>query len=112
MVCNPDMCVEDGGTCTMDSDCCSGTCGMDASGAMVCNPTTCVADGRSCTVDGDCCPGSCCRPDSTGATVCTTDCGAACTLGALGDLCTTAADCCNSPPVVCAGLEFTTCQLP
>ena len=114
LVCCPQVgsCTADGQTCTMDSDCCSGDCGVDLGGNMVCSPTTCVINGGACTADGDCCPGSCCRDDGTGTMECTSDCGAACTLGQLGDFCDSDADCCNSPPVRCpTGVEFRTCSL-
>jgi hypothetical protein len=85
-------------------------CAPNDAGMMVCNPTTCIPNGGGCTIDSDCCGTNCCRQNSAGVFQCTSECGAACTLGQLGDFCDGDAECCD--PLVCAtGVEFRTCIL-
>lgn len=73
-------CVQEGGSCSADSDCCSsllcssGTCG-----------TTCSQEGESCGSDGDCCSPLVCD----GGTCSTDDCKN------LYESCSSDSDCCS-----------------
>jgi hypothetical protein len=56
------MCVDDGGACTADADCCGCACVGDGAGGFQCSsdPVDCGACtganlGEFCTTDTDCC---------------------------------------------------------
>lgn len=48
-----DNCIQAGLTCTLDSDCCSGTCTNGVCEGLP--PDECLDEGGSCTADTDCC---------------------------------------------------------
>ncbi len=58
-----DPCRQDGDTCSVGSDCCTGSCIDDPNGGgLVCgNPgnQTCAPEGGHCDVSADCCQGEC-----------------------------------------------------
>ncbi|MDB4931919.1 MAG: tolB protein precursor [Myxococcaceae bacterium] len=60
----PQPCRPRGMSCTVSSECCAGTCGPNAAGALVCNPpppeAMCRREGERCGADGDCCDGLSC----------------------------------------------------
>jgi hypothetical protein len=105
-------CVDPGGSCAFDGDCCNGAhCVPDASGRLVCQ-TACSAARGACTVDADCCSGLHCYV-AVGSTSGT--CGGAppppssydagvppsATCAFYGQACTQSSDCCNGVP--CSG---------
>ncbi len=58
----PEACRATAADCTTSSECCSGRCAMDASGASHCvMPPECHHAGEMCGGDGDCCPPSRCH---------------------------------------------------
>lgn len=60
----PQPCRPRGMSCTVSSECCAGTCGPDATGALVCNPpppeAPCRMEGERCGASSDCCMGLSC----------------------------------------------------
>ncbi len=60
----PQPCRPRGASCTVSSECCAGTCGPDATGALVCNPpppeAPCRMEGERCGAGSDCCAGLSC----------------------------------------------------
>lgn len=91
---NPAECINGlqlGDACTTSSDCCSGSCGLDASGRLSCRPAVaCGSVGASCLQASECCSLSCVATE--GGRICA-DFGY-CT--AVGEPCTNPADCCSS----------------
>src|SRR5690606_20562332 len=55
----PDVCVEQGESCTSGDECCGGYCRANAEGEFVCAdelpPNTCAQEYESCETDADCC---------------------------------------------------------
>ncbi|MEZ4410839.1 MAG: hypothetical protein R3A52_30810 [Polyangiales bacterium] len=60
----PQPCRPRGEECSVSSECCTGTCGPDATGRRVCNPpppeTPCRGVGERCGAASDCCEGLSC----------------------------------------------------
>jgi hypothetical protein len=60
----PQPCRPRGMSCSVSSECCAGTCGPDATGALVCNPpppeAMCRREGERCGANADCCDGLSC----------------------------------------------------
>ncbi len=63
-------------------------------------PRPCRPDGESCSVGSECCGGDC-RPDDTGALVCSPPPPDRCRE--YGETCTTTADCCEGTGLECVG---------
>jgi hypothetical protein len=63
-------------------------------------PRPCRVDGEACTVGSECCGGDC-RPDATGALVCSPPPPDRCRRS--GETCTTDADCCAGMGLTCLG---------
>jgi hypothetical protein len=55
-----DSCLDDGESCAMADDCCSGLCLRDEDGSYSCS-SQCVSLGAPCTASGDCCDGLPCE---------------------------------------------------
>lgn len=79
---SPDFCTIGGGSCSFDSDCCSGNC---YSGTCQAGAGGCTVGGGSCSFDSDCCSSNC----SSG----TCQSGTGCTNG--GGSCSFDSDCCS-----------------
>jgi hypothetical protein len=98
-------CVDAGGHCAFDSDCCNGGhCVPGPGGQLVCQ-TQCSPSAGPCTVNADCCSGLQCHvpPGSTNGTCgapplppTTSDAGPRCAM--YGQACTQMSDCCNNIP--------------
>jgi hypothetical protein len=55
-------CVEGGGSCAFDLDCCTSRCLPDAGGQLRCaDAPTCQSAGQSCSSSADCCPTTMCQ---------------------------------------------------
>jgi hypothetical protein len=56
----PRACRDNGKSCTVGSECCSGECVEDADGQLTCSPpeTMCRKLGETCSSDADCCEAS------------------------------------------------------
>jgi hypothetical protein len=61
-------------------------------------PRACRVDGEACTVGSECCGGDC-RPDATGALVCSPPPMERCRME--GETCSTDADCCADMDLTC-----------
>lgn len=56
----PRPCRDDGATCSVGTECCSGTCAPDANGDLVCSPPPpdrCREKNETCSTTQDCCAG-------------------------------------------------------
>src|SRR6266516_2204766 len=67
--CRPSKCQQKGGSCASDSDCCSG---LVCSSGVCTAPTTpkCQPKGGPCASDSDCCSGQICRGGVCGPAKC------------------------------------------
>ena len=90
------VCLDQGATCALGEQCCSGICAPDLDGNLVCDPVTmcpetdpmctmCVEGGETCEMNSDCCSGLC-DPMSKTCRACRAD----------GETCTTGSDCCSA----------------
>jgi hypothetical protein len=124
--CTGTQCVNPGAACASSADCCNGApCVPNPGGTppYVCYQSACVPSCGACTNNADCCPGSSCivAQGSTHGT-CSGACGGPGTdagtgtdggisfgdggvptppdggCGLYGQICTTAANCCNGVP--------------
>lgn len=96
--CAKQACVSDTGGCTLDSQCCGGSC---TDGTCAPLNSTCSTAGNACADGTDCCSGQC------GA-------NKLCTLGGSyciqpGDVCSRANDCCTGSCSIAGGATLGTC---
>lgn len=63
-------------------------------------PDPCHSEGSACVLDDDCCGGAVCRPDATGARVCTLRENA---CREVGELCADTSECCPGTNIACVG---------
>src|SRR5947207_1979672 len=84
IICRP-TCGNNNDPCTVDTDCCSGSCASNGQ----CSPP-CTAQGQTCHNPNDCCPGQVCGSANK--------CRA---CASLFSPCSTNADCC--PGLICIG---------
>lgn len=104
-------CIPAGDICASAADCCNDLpCVPDDTGVLHCydppGDTNCVPKDGPCTINADCCPGGACiRPigSTSGSCVPTeppppTDGGTPSSCAEYGQICGSAADCCNSVP--------------
>ncbi len=92
-----------GGACTVDANCCSGTC---ASGVCTLPAGSCMRTFDACTGPGDCCSGLCALTVD-GVHRCQVSGG--CSIA--GVTCITAADCCSTGCVGGTCSDTTTCAI-
>jgi hypothetical protein len=131
-------CIPERSTCTSDSQCCFGSCALDAAtGFGVCRqattpPSMCAPTASSCSASGSCCSGNCAVPagqmigncclslgaactSNSPAQCCSGSCtalpstGAICCIGA-GQACSSGRDCCSGTCTVAAGQMIGACQ--
>lgn len=94
-VCVPAGCGLQGSACTVNEDCCTLFC--SPAGTCAPTPPLCRGVGLACTTTGDCCSGNCANPAGAtcpaGALDCI--CGASTGCHAGGEACTSDGQCCN-----------------
>src|SRR5262249_6268824 len=115
-------------TCTKNSDCCSGFCGID----QLCHATACLSVGTACTTNTACCTGNCaggvcattnggmCLPSGNACTIGSQCCSQLCANGTCdggssfcrqnNDTCTSSTQCCSGDCEIPNGASAGTCQ--